>query len=426
MPILHKNDLLFIESVLLTPEKEELQFRRILRVNQSYAPYAREIGYDVLKTRGRASIVAAGAKNQKSEITGESIERITQPAIDIESTVTYSEDELEAMMAKRNLGKGPFFALDQVRIETARNEIAEAEDYVGFNGVPELKVEGLLTKEGIKKETVPSFDTLTASQILSELHNGIAKVGKGNRWNPRTLVLCPEDYYRLIKPLNDFVMVTLLEWFKQNGLYFNNIVKTNSLSAENNVLGKNLFLVMDSSPKVAEAAVLKDITLGRPVTDYRGDTDMLVRERFGGALVRFPEAIFLGVQDDGHSAVSEESHDPMPKAVVSAIEKEIAKAHKETKAKKESAISVSSEKDNPKSFEDAAKAKDSEESHDPMSKAVISAIEKEIAEAHKEIAKAKKESAISVSSEKNNPKSFDDAAKAKNSKEVPNSGAVPR
>ncbi|EMO80253.1 PF09950 family protein [Leptospira kirschneri str. 200801774] len=355
MPILHKNDLMYIESVLLTPEKEELQFRRILRVNQSYAPYAREIGYDVLKTRGRAAIVAAGAKNKKSEPTGENIERITQPAIDIESTVTYCEDELEAMMAKRNLGKGPSFALDQVRIETARAEIAEAEDYVGFNGVRELKVEGLLTKEGIKKETVPDFDTLTASQILSELHNGVVKVGKSNRWNPRTLVLCPEDYYRLIKPLTDVVTVTLLEWFKQNGLYFDNIIKTNSLSAENNVIGKNLFLIMDSSPKVAEAAVIKDITLGRPVTDYRGDTDMLVRERFGGVLVRFPEAIFLGVQDGSHSSTLGESHDPMPKAVLDAVEKEIAKTPKETKTKKTTPISVSSSKkdDVPKASEEA-------------------------------------------------------------------------
>ncbi|EMO30127.1 PF09950 family protein [Leptospira interrogans serovar Bataviae str. HAI135] len=263
------------------------------------------------------------------------------------------------MMAKRNLGKGPSFALDQVRIETARAEIAEAEDYIGFNGVPELKVEGLLTKDGIKKEVVPNFDTLTASQILLELHNGVTKIGKENRWNPRTLVLCPEDYYKLIRPFNDFVAITLLEWFKQNGLYFDNIIKTNSLSKENNVLGKNLFLIMDSNPKVAEAAVLKDITLGKPVTDVRGDTEMLVRERFGGVLVRFPEAIFLGVQNSAHSSATEESHDPMPKAVAEALEKEIAKANKATQSKDRPVISVSPKEDSTsKTSDKVTKSKD--------------------------------------------------------------------
>lgn len=56
-------------------------------------------------------------------------------------------------------------------------------------------------------------------------------------------------------------------------------------------------MVLDSDPRVLELAVLKDITLGTPETDWLGETKMLVDERFGGALVYYPEGIYVGKQE---------------------------------------------------------------------------------------------------------------------------------
>ncbi|MDO6395459.1 encapsulin [Leptospira santarosai] len=294
---LSKNDQLYIQGVLLRPAEEELKLRKIARVNPSFPSYAREIGYDVYQRQGRANVTAAGARPKDVHFVDESIERITQPAVDIQTAIRYGKDELQAMRAKRALGKGPAFALDQTRIDSARRFVAEREDYIGFNGEKSLKVPGILTSAGYK-EQVPSFATLTtAKAMLEELHRGKTFVEKSGHFKGRTLCLTPEDQLRLLRPLNDYATVTLLEWFKQNGLFFDNIITTNALKAENNVMGQDLFMILDNNPTTLELAVLQDIVLGPPVTDVLGETIMLVDERFAGALVYYPEGIYVGMQE---------------------------------------------------------------------------------------------------------------------------------
>lgn len=300
---LTKNDQLYILSVLLTPAEEELKLRKIARVNRTFPPYAREIGYDVYNRQGKANVVAAGSRPKDIHFVDESIDRVTQPAVDIQEAVRYSKDEIEAMQAKRALGKGPAFALDQTRIETARRLVAEREDYIGFNGEKSLKVPGIFTSAGYKVDA-PNFANLTtAKAMLEELHRGKTFIEKSGHFKGRTLCLTPEDQLRLLKPLNDYATVTLLEWFKQNGLFFDNIITTNALKAENNILGHDLFMILDSTPTVLELAVLKDITLGSPETDWLGETKMLVDERFGGALVYYPEGIYIGKQEIVSSSI---------------------------------------------------------------------------------------------------------------------------
>ncbi|WP_431195777.1 encapsulin [Leptospira interrogans] len=294
---LTKNDQLYILSVLLTPAEEELKLRKIARVNPTFPSYAREIGYDTYNRQGKANVVAAGSRPKDISFVDESIDRTTQPAVDIKTAIRYSADDLEAMQAKRAIGKGAAFSLDQTRIESARRLVAEREDYIGFNGEEALKVPGIFASAGYKEPT-PNFANLTtAKAMLEELHKGKTFVEKSGHFKGRTLCLTPEDQLRLLKPLNDYATVTLLEWFKQNGLFFDNIITTNALKAENNILGHDLFMVLDSDPRVLELAVLKDITLGTPETDWLGETKMLVDERFGGALVYYPEGIYVGKQE---------------------------------------------------------------------------------------------------------------------------------
>ncbi|EMK12870.1 PF09950 family protein [Leptospira sp. serovar Kenya str. Sh9] len=281
----------------MTPKKEELKLRKIARVKSDFPSYAREIGYDVDTGEGGAVVTAAGAKPKDIPFVNESVDRVIQPAVDFTTAISYTDDEMEAAMAKRALGKGPAYPLDQRRVEKARRYISEKEDYTGFNGNRALKVPGMITSAGYNVEG-PNFATLTnATAMLNELHRGKAIIEKDDIFKARTLLLTPEDRARLLKPLNDYNSITLFEWFKANGLYFDNILSSTALRKENNVLNRDLFLVLDSDPEVIELAVLKDITLGKPVTDYTGVTKMMVTERFGGSIVYYPEGIYVGMQE---------------------------------------------------------------------------------------------------------------------------------
>lgn len=303
---LTKNDLLYIESILLKPLDEELAGRKIARVNQSYPRFAREIGYDSYKREGKAVVVAAGARAKDIPFVGEEIDRTTQPAVDIETGVRYNEDELEAMQAKRALGKGPAFSLDQTRIDAARRFVSEQEDKVFFNGNSNLKIEGLLTKTGIQIEDVvpgalganatekKKWENKTSLEILLDLHTAKTKVEASGHFRGETLVLTPEAKNRILKPLNDMATMTLMKWLESEGLFFKSIITTNALKVGNSSLNVNGFIVLDNSPTVIEIAVLKDITLGTPQTDWTGETKMLVSERFGGVMIRYPGAIYVG------------------------------------------------------------------------------------------------------------------------------------
>ncbi|MBE7413630.1 MAG: DUF2184 domain-containing protein [Leptospiraceae bacterium] len=303
---LTKNDLLYIESVLLKPLDEELALRQIARVNPSYPRFAREIGYDVYKREGKAKVHAAGGRVKDIPFVGEEIDRTTQPAVDIATGIRYNEDELEAMQAKRSLGKGPAFSLDQSRIDAARRFVSEQEDFIGFNGDSSLKIQGVLNKTGIQAEDVAEgatganatekkkWENKTSLEILKDLHTAKTKVENSGHFNATTLVLSTEAKNRMLKPLNDVATLTLLKWLESEGLFFKKIITTNALKGANNVLNKNCFLVLDDNPAVIELAILKDITLGTPETDWTGETKMLVSERFGGSIIRYPSAIYVG------------------------------------------------------------------------------------------------------------------------------------
>ncbi|AXX17433.1 DUF2184 domain-containing protein [Leptospira borgpetersenii] len=145
---LTNNDLLYVMSTLMTPKKEELKLRKIARVKSDFPSYAREIGYDVDTGEGGAVVTAAGAKPKDIPFVNESVDRVIQPAVDFTTAISYTDDEMEAAMAKRALGKGPAYPLDQRRVEKARRYISEKEDYTGFNGNRALKVPGMITSAG--------------------------------------------------------------------------------------------------------------------------------------------------------------------------------------------------------------------------------------------------------------------------------------
>lgn len=297
--LLTEGDLLYIESVLLQPVQEELQLRKIFRVNGTYPRFAREVGYDVYKRKGEAAVVAAGGRSKDTPFVGDDIERVTQPAVDIEIGVEYTKDDLEAAQARRALGKGPAFSLDQSRVENARRYVAEKEDQIGLNGSKPHKVDGLLTKDGVQLQNVADVSAQDSDAFLEILHASKVAIEGSGHFKSRTLMLTPADYLAMLKPLTTNGTVstlTLYEWFKQNGLFFENIITTNALRAANNVHGRDLFVVCDSSPQVGELIVVKDIELGPPDTDWKGVTRMLVSERFGGISLKYPEAVYIGKQ----------------------------------------------------------------------------------------------------------------------------------
>ncbi len=306
------DDFLQIENVLYSPKEEELAHRQIFSLNTSYARYAEEIGYDYYEKNGSAKIIAKGGNANDLPFVGEKGGRVTQKCYTIASGVSYTKAELEAVQAKRALGKGPAIQIDTLRISSARRFIMEQEAKIAIVGNAEYGIAGILdssfygtdlgTKENVALGAVGTGDAAkrlwsnkTAAEILTDLETAVNTVEANGIFKARTLVLGPSQYNRLRKPISATVpTMTLLSWIKSEGMYFERIIISRMLNLTNNGDTVNYFMVLDNMPEVAELALLYDIELGDPQYDLLGGTKMAVSLKTGGVICRHPSALYVG------------------------------------------------------------------------------------------------------------------------------------
>ncbi len=328
-------DFLQIENVLYSPREEDLAARAIFSINTSYAPYAKEVGYDFRVRQGAASIYADGATANDIQFVSENGGRVTNIVYDIGTAIRYTRKEQEALQAKRSLGKGPSTDLDTLRIQSARRFIMETESkcaFVGAKGVTgtsTYNVVGALdsswydTSSGSSTYGTKGFMTQVAagaqtssvswggdsgtpkmaSEILTDLLQGVKYVERLGLFKARVLVLPPAQFTLLRQPFNSGTTslqvsypITLLEWLKSNGMYFEKIVSSRQMLAANNGLasGKDCFMILDNDPEVIQMVLTYDITMGNPVYDIMQTMTMMVSEGFGGVLFRHPAGAYVG------------------------------------------------------------------------------------------------------------------------------------
>jgi len=307
--IFTNDDLLQIENVLYSPREEELVARRLLRLNTSYAPYAKEIGYDYYQKEGSAKILGSGAGASDIPFVNEKGGRVTQKVYDIATGIRWTKAERMALAAKRALGKGPV-VMDTLRVEAARRFILEKENTLTFVGDADYGILGLFdasfygtnlgTKENVATGATGADDAAkrlwsnkTAAEILKDIRVGVETLESTGLFTAKTLILPPDKYNSLRRPYSDESPITILDWIKTN-YAFTSIIKSRIMSSTYNGDTVNYFMLLDNSPDVVELAITQDIMLENPVYDIVGTMEQAVIESYGGVLFRHPSGAYIG------------------------------------------------------------------------------------------------------------------------------------
>lgn len=304
------DDFLQIENVLYTPREEEMIARRLLRLNTSYASFAREIGYDFYQREGSAIILASGGSAKDIPFVGEKGGRVTQKVYDIVTGVRWTKAERKAIQAKRSLGKGPSVQLDTIRVKTARRYIFEKENDLTFVGNSDYGIKGILDSSffGTDLGTIANvaasgtgatpaekrlWTNKTPAQILTDIQAGINIVEFDGLFKARVLVLPPDKFNQLQRPYSDASTHTVLAWIKSN-LDLEGIIKSRTMRAPTNGDNVNYMMLLDNDPEIIEMVITEDINIGNPIFDIIDTMEQAVIESYGGVIFRHPSGVYVG------------------------------------------------------------------------------------------------------------------------------------
>lgn len=298
------DDFLQIENVLYTPREEEVIARRAFSMNTSYAPYAREVGYDYYTRQGSAKILGPnGAKD--IPFVSESGGRVTQTVHTIATGIRYTEDERLAEEAKRNLGKGPSMRLDTLRVSTARRFIFEKENALAFVGDSGLGVNGVWDSSFYgtdlgTSETVASgaggvtWALKTPAEILADLLEAVSTVESTGLFKAKCLMLPPSQFNRLRQPYSQYTAMTILQWLNAEGMYFSKIIPSRICSATNNGDTVDYMFVFDDDPEVVQLVTPEDVRLHEAKYDIINTMEQAVTLKTAGVMVRHPSGLYIG------------------------------------------------------------------------------------------------------------------------------------
>lgn len=309
--LITSDDLLQIENVLYKPKESELIARTVFAPNNSYAGYAGEIGYDYYTRKGSAKIFSKGAASKDIPFVGEDGGRNVQKVFEIHSGVRYTRGEMDALQAKRSLGKGPSVAIDTLRIETARRYINEIHNKLCFPGNSSFGIKGVFdssfygtglgTKEDVAQGATGAtaaikrlWTSKTPNEIIADLNTGLAAIEKNGFFKGKVLLLPASRLATLRKPYSDQNPMTTLQWITSQGMYFEQIISCKEMEATINGDSVNYFMILDNDPEVVQSVITEDIQLGEPVKDIVGTIEMDVRMSTAGVIVRHPAGFYIG------------------------------------------------------------------------------------------------------------------------------------
>lgn len=305
------DDLLQIENVLYTQKESELVARKVFAPNNSYASYAGEIGYDYYTRKGSAKIFSKGTASKDIPFVGEDGGRNTQKVFEIITGVRYTQGELDAIQAKRSLGKGPAVSLDTLRVETARRYINEIHNKLCFPGNSSFGIKGVFdstfygtglgTKEDVAQGAFSGsaaakrlWTNKTPNEIIADLNTGLTAIEKDGYFKGKVLLLPHSRLNTLRKPYSDQNPMTTLQWITSQGMYFEQIIACKEMEATINGDTVNYFMIMDNDPEVVQSVITSDISLGTPKDDIVGTWEMAVKMSTAGVIVRHPAGFYIG------------------------------------------------------------------------------------------------------------------------------------
>jgi hypothetical protein len=309
--LITSDDILQIENRLYTQKENELIARRVFAPNTDYASYAGEIGYDFYTREGSAKVYSRGTSAKDIPFVNEKGGRITQTVYDIFTGVRYTQKELQALAAKRALGKGPSVQIDTLRVDIARRYINESHNKLCFVGDSKIGIKGVLddsfygTKKGTKENVAEGatganaaarrlWANKTPKEIIADLNTGLAAVEKDGLFTGKVLIIPPTAMTRLRKPYSDQSPMTTLSWIKSEGMYFQDIIVGKEMQAPYNGDTVDYFMILDNDPEVIQHVITEDINLGTPKDDLVGTWEMAVMLSTAGVIFRHPAGAYIG------------------------------------------------------------------------------------------------------------------------------------
>ncbi|AUS89051.1 major capsid protein [Lysinibacillus sp. YS11] len=286
--LIRPQDLNAIDKRVYEPHASELKARSIFSLKTDIPAGAKTYSYDVLTRSGAAKILAPGATDVPlvdADLTEETVKIYS-----IAAAFNISIFEVrEAEMAGR--------PIDVTKADTVRKAIAEKENQVAFSGDKKHGIKGLTDSVGIQVYATPQnnggtstkWADKTGEEIIDDIIEAKSKVDMLNGHEADTLLLTPEAKKQLQKKVyNEFTKQTALQYLQSENM-FKRIETINDLKGKG-LANTDCFVVLDSSPDVAELGIPLDIT--RHPQEYAfPNTKVPFEERTTGLIIRYPMAI---------------------------------------------------------------------------------------------------------------------------------------
>ena len=310
-------DLLQIEQTLYEPKQYIPSAREIFAVNRSFSPGLAEYGYDVYKRTGSALITSRSPNAQDIPNVGEIMSRVTFKPYYISSMYRYTREERAAMATQQQFGKGAYFPLDVKRIEAVRRFIDEQENQTFYKGNSTLNITGLFNFTDGTSTITPTavaegaagtgvqkkkWAFKTGQEIIADLITAKKTASRNGLYNPDTLLLSVDSAFELQKPYSSQASTPVIQWLTGESGMFKNIKTIKECSKAFNGIaptydsnaGTEAFVVFENNSSIIEMAVIEDLTLLNGVYDEVETWKQVAQMKAGGAIIRYPEAIYIG------------------------------------------------------------------------------------------------------------------------------------
>lgn len=311
-------DLLQIEQTLYEPKQWIPSAREIFAVNRSFSPGLSEYGYDVYKRTGSALITSRSPNAQNIPNVGEIMSRVTFSPYYISSMYRYTREERAAMATQQQFGKGVYFPLDVKRIEAVRRFIDEQENQTFYKGNSTLNITGLFNftdgtssitptvvaegATGANATAKKKWVNKTGQEIIADLISAKKTASKNGLYNPDTLLLSVDAAFELQKPYSSQASTPVIQWLTGESGMFKTIKTIKECSKAYNGIaasydsnaGTEAFVVFENNSSIIEMAVIEDLTLLTGVYDEVETWKQVAQMKAGGAIIRYPEAIYIG------------------------------------------------------------------------------------------------------------------------------------
>lgn len=283
-------DLESVDKVVYEAKEEELTARTVVTLKTDDPEGAETISYDKMTKKGAAKIFAYGAADDIPLVDAD-VERHTQKVFGI--VVGFSigiQEKRAAQMANR--------PVDTTKATASRRAVAEKENSFFYKGSAAHKAEGLINHTGIqtmpvaqnKEETSTKWKDKTGEEIINDIREARKKVNSLPGFTADTLLLPPDQYEDLDKPVNaENYHMTIRKFLQEQG-WFTNIVRVADLEKAGDS-ESDCLVVFDSSREVVELSLPMDITRHPEVLLNNLSSQINLEERTGGAVVRFPLGI---------------------------------------------------------------------------------------------------------------------------------------